>query len=198
MRIAENSPSRLRLRDHTLSTSVVCLGSAVILAGTAWRTDQPRMLMTAALSLVVALAFLHATDVTFDKARQVCNIRRLKVFRLTRMRLAFADILDARVELAPVEEAAALSCRLSLVTTSGLVPLSAAYEPDEMRYEAMREAVLDTVIANGPRPPAVDPVRMLVAERRITDAITVLRRRENLSLTTALTRVNALRDELGA
>ena len=71
-------------------------------------------------------------------------------------------------------------------------------EPDEARYDAMRDAVLDTVIAGGPRPPAVDPVRMLVKEGRITDAVAVLRRREGVSLTTALTRVNALRDELRA
>jgi hypothetical protein len=62
----------------------------------------------------------------------------------------------------------------------------------------MRDAVLDTVIAAGPRPAAADPVRMLVAEGRITDAVAVLRRREKLNLATALTRVNALRDELRA
>lgn len=198
MRIAENGPSRLRLRDRTLWISAVCLGSALTLAGAGVFNDQPKLFITAALFLIFALASMHATDVTFDKTQRVCDIRRLTVLRLTRMRYAFADILNVRVELAPVDDAAALSCRLSLVTTSGTVPLSAAYEPDERRYEAMREAVLDTVIAGGPRPPAVDPVRILVEEGRITDAIAVLRRREQLSLTTALTRVNALRDQLRA
>jgi hypothetical protein len=132
--------------------------------------------------------------VTFDREKRLCDIRRLDMMRLKRMRFAFADIVDARVEIAPVEEPAVLSCRLSLVTLSGVVPLSAGYEPDEQRYDAMRDAV----IAAGPRPAAADPVRMLVAEGRITDAVAVLRRREKLNLVTALIRVNALRDELRA
>jgi hypothetical protein len=198
MRIAENSPSRLLLRDRTLWMSAVCLTSTLILAGGAIFTDQPKLFYTAALFLLFALLFLHATDANFDKTRRVCDIRRLNMVRLTRMHVAFDDIVDARIELAPVDDPRAPCCRLSLVTISADVPLSAAYEPDEARYAAMREAVLDTVMTAGPRPPAVDPVRLLVEQGRITDAVAVLRRREGLPLTTALTRVNALRDELRA
>jgi hypothetical protein len=199
MRIVENSPSCLRLRDRTLWISVVCFGAVVItLVGAILHADRPGMLVSAAMFIIFALAFLRATDVTFDKEKRLCDIRRLDMMRLKRMRFAFADIVDARVEIAPVEEPAVLSCRLSLVTLSGVVPLSAGYEPDEQRYDAMRDAVLDTVIAAGPRPAAADPVRMLVAEGRIIDAAAVLRRREKLNLATALTRVNALRDELRA
>jgi hypothetical protein len=198
MRIAENKPSRLRLRDRTCWISLVCLGSALILAGGAIATDQPKLFVTAALFLIFALAFQYTTDVTFDKTRRVCYIRRLNVWRPRRMRLAFEDIRDVRVEFAPVEDLTSISCRLSLVTTSGIVPLSAAYEPNETRYDAMRDTVLDAIIAAGQRRPASDPVRMLVEEGRITDAVAVLRRREKLNLTTALTRVNALRDELRA
>jgi hypothetical protein len=196
MRIAENSPSRLLLRDRTLWMSAICLGATLVLAGGAVFTNRPDLFYTAALFLVFALLSLHATDATFDKTRRVCDIRRLNVLRLTRMHLAFDDIVDARVELAPIDDPRTLCCRLSLVTISGSVPLSAAFEPDETRYGAMREAVLDTVMAAGPHPPAVDPVRILVEQGRITDAVAVLRRREGLSLSTALTRVNALRDQL--
>jgi hypothetical protein len=199
MRIVENSSSCLRLRDRTFLISVVCLGgAAVTLVRAALHPDQPGMLVSAAMFIIFAFAFLRATDVTFDKEKRLCDIRRLDVMRRKRMRFAFADIVDARVEIAPVEEPAVLSCRLSLVTTSGVVPLSAGYEPDEQRYDTMREAVLDTVIATGPRPPAADPVRMLVEEGRIIDAMAVLRRREGVSMATALTRVNTLRDELRA
>jgi len=40
-----------------------------------------------------------------------------------RTRLAFEDIIDVRVEIAPMpDDAALLSCRLSLVTASAIVP----------------------------------------------------------------------------
>src|SRR5262249_360329 len=70
--------------------------------------------------------------------------------------------------------------------------------PDEACYDAMRDAVLDTILAGRPRPPAADPVRMLVEEGRIIDAVALLRQREKVNLATALTRVNPLRDQLRA
>src|SRR5215475_378496 len=93
MRIVENSSSRLRLRDRTLWISAACFGAAVILAvGAALHPAQPGFLVSTALLILFALAFLRATDVTFDKTTHVCDIRRLDVLRLKRMRFAFADI----------------------------------------------------------------------------------------------------------
>jgi hypothetical protein len=97
------------------------------------------------------LAFLRATDVTFDKIERSCAIRRLDVLRLTRIRLVFADITDARVEIVPMpDNAADPSCRLSLVTASAVVPLTAGYEPSQERCNAMRDAVLDVVFGGWP------------------------------------------------
>jgi hypothetical protein len=196
MRISENTASHLRLRDRTLWISAVCFGAAMIfIVRLAIVRDPPTLLIPAALFVIFGLAFLRATDATFDKIARICDIRRLDVLRLTRTRLAFEDILDARVEIAPSPESASvLSCRLSLVTASGVVPLSAVYAPDHARYSAMRDAVLDAVFKDAPRPAAVDPVRMLAKEGRINDAVAILRAREGLNLTTASARVNALRN----
>jgi hypothetical protein len=96
------------------------------------------------------------------------------------------------------DEADALSCRLSLVTASAIVPLTVGYEPDQKRYNTMRDAVLEAVIGDGPAPAALDPVRMLVQQGRIVDAVAILRMREGLDLTTASTRVDELRRALDA
>jgi hypothetical protein len=78
MRISENTPSRLRLRDRTLWISGICFAAAAILiARFAFDPDQSEQLIPAALSLIFGLAFLHATDVTFDKVERICAIRRL-------------------------------------------------------------------------------------------------------------------------
>jgi hypothetical protein len=200
MRISENTPLRLRLRDRTLWISGICFAAAAILvARVAFDYDQSDQLIPAALSLIFGLAFLRATDVTFDRVARICAIRRFDVLRLTRTRLAFADIVDVRVEIAPMQdEADALSCRLSLVTASAIVPLTVGYEPDQKRYNTMRDAVLEAVIGDGPAPAALDPVRMLVQQGRIVDAVAILRMREGLDLTTASTRVDELRRALDA
>jgi hypothetical protein len=200
MRISENTPSRLKLRDRTLWISGICFAAAAILiARFAFDRDQPEQLIPAALSLFFGLAFLRATDVTFDKVQRICAIRRFDVLRLTRTSLAFADITDVRVEIAPMQDTEdVLSCRLSLVTASAILPLTAGYEPDQKRYDAMRDTVLDAVFGDGPRPAPLDPVRMLVKEGRIIDAVAILRMREGLDLTTASARVDELRKALNA
>jgi hypothetical protein len=195
MRITENTPSRLRLRDRTLWISAVCFAAAAIfVVRFAFDRDQPAVLIPAALFAMFGLAFLRATDVTFDKIERVCAIRRLDVLRLTRIRLAFAEITEARVEIAPMPDNPAVPpCRLSLVTPSAVVPLTTGYEPSQQRYHAMRDAVLEAVLADGKRPAAPDPVRMLAKAGRIIDAVAMLRARDGLDLTTASKRVDELR-----
>jgi hypothetical protein len=199
MRISENTPSHLKLRDRTLWISAVCFAAAaILLVHFAFDRDQSEQLIAAAVSLMFGLAFLHATDVTFDKSARICSVRRFDVLRVMRMRVAFEDIADVRVEIAPMpDDAAVLSCRLSLVTASAIVPLTASYQPDQVRFNAMRDTVLEAVFGDRPRPAALDPVRMLVQEGRIIDAVAILREREGLDLTTASARVDELRKAPG-
>ena len=116
------------------------------------------------------------------------------MLRLTRTQLGFDDIVDARVDIEPMpDDPAAPSCRLSLVTKSAAVPLTAVYEPGAERYDIMRNAVLDAVFGKTTRPPPVDQIHMLVKQGRILDAVSILRVREGIDLKTAMARVKAIR-----
>ena len=102
MRILGNTPSHLRLRDRTLWISLVCFGTAaIIVARVAFDLDQPDQLIPAALSLLFGLPFLRATDVMFDKIGRSCDMWRFDVLRVMRLRLAFDDIRDVRVDICP-------------------------------------------------------------------------------------------------
>jgi len=48
-----------------------------------------------------------------------------------------------------------------------------------VRFNAMRDTVFAVVFGDRPRPAALDPVRMLVQEGRIIDAVAILRERED-------------------
>ncbi len=85
-----------------------------------------------------------------------------------------------------------ISCRLSLVTPSAVLPRTVSYQPDQERYNAMRDTILEAVFKDAPRPVAVDPARMLVQEGRIIDAVAFLRTRDGLDLAAAKARVDAL------
>ena len=199
MRIVEDTPSRLVMRDRTLWVSWLCFAVVAIAAVRfALAPGQLRPLIPGALFLAFGLAFLRATDVTFDKGRRTCAVRRRDIARVTRTELAFGDIIDVRVEPSPGgDDSGAINCRLSLVTAAAAVPLTASYAPSLERYEAMRETLVDLLFAERPRPAGADPVEVLTRSGRSLDAVMLLRHRDGLDLTMARDRVAKLRETRG-
>jgi hypothetical protein len=195
MRIVENTPSRLVLRDRTLWISAVLLGAAAVLLVHYVRAHD--QLIPALVSVAFALAFLRSTDVTFDKSEGICTLRRLDMLRLTSTRLEFRDLKDIRVETCPMDDSHAGTCRLALVTASATLPLTASYEPSLERYNQMRETIVEAVFPARRRPVAVDPVQDLVRQGRTIDAVALLRQREGLDLTSAVARVDEMQKAAG-
>jgi hypothetical protein len=200
MRITEDTPTRLDLRDRSWWISTLCFAAAaILLTGFLVARDQLGFLGLTGLFLVFELGSLHATDVSFDKVGRNCDIRRFDVMRLTRTRLTFADILDVKVEIGPLQaDPGDISCRLSLVTASAVLPLSATYQPGLERYNDMRDRILDVLFAGASRPPGPDLVEALAREGRVIDAVAALRNRERLTLTAARARVVELLKENGS
>ena len=175
---------------------MICFGAAGANAiYVALNPGELAQLLPPALFVVFGLAFLRASDVTFDKVSRTCFLRRLDGFRIIRRQLAFREITDVRVDVCPGEDNAdlrSISC-LSLVTASA-VPLTTSYEPTVERYAAMRDDVLDTLFAKGDRPLPVDPVRALAKMGRLNDAVRILRLRDGLGLAASRTRIEEIRD----
>jgi hypothetical protein len=194
MRVIENTPVSLKLRDRTLWIAIVCFFAAGSEIGSLAYGGEWSEFVPAAVSVAFGLAFLRATDVTFDKIRRICTVRRFDIIRMMRTQLAFGDIMDIRVEVFPgCGDSGTISCRLSLVTPSGVVPLTLGYEPDLSRYNAMRDTLLDALFEDKPRPAPADLVHDLVKAGRIIDAVQVLRLRDGLSLTAARARIKRSR-----
>ena len=198
MRIAEDTPSRLVLRDRTFWISLVLIAGAAVLLARYFQVWDWHLLLSAAVSLAFGLPFLRTTDLVFDKMQRVCSLRRLDMLKVTRLVLPFGEIQDIRVEVEPQAGSShVIMCRFSLVTASGAIPLTIAYEPDLERYNKMRETILDTVFAGARRPAAVDPVQDLVKQGRIVSAVALLRQRDGLDLVTARTRIDDMQKRLG-
>jgi hypothetical protein len=193
VRIVENSPARLILRDRSWWISAVCFAAAAILVGDSIaRGADADKLVPAALAILFGFAFLHVTDVGFDRIRRTCDIRRFDVVRLTRRRLRFDEIVDIRIDTSRFPDSDEIGCRLGIVTAATMIPLTAAYEPDPERYAAMREVLLDMLLGDSPHPLPDDPVDALVKEGRLIDAVALLRMRDGSNLTEARARVAEL------
>jgi hypothetical protein len=197
MRIVENTPMDLKMRDRTLWISIVCFCAAAVQIGCdLLGRAESSQLIPAAIAVAFGLAFFRATDVTFDKVYRTCAIRRFDVVRILRIRLAFEEIEDIKIEVCPSDDDSVLY-RLSIVTAAATIPLTVSSEPGLERHNSMRDALLDVLFADTARPVATDPVHDLIKAGRIIDAVVVLRTRDKLDLTTARTRVDELRDSVG-
>jgi hypothetical protein len=200
MRIVENSPTRLVLRDRTYWITIVCFAAALFGAGYfALHRGDPRQLIPIGLFAAFGLAFLRSTDVVFDKIDRRCVVRRRDMVKVTSTELLFHDLTDIKVDVSALGERGQVSCRLALVTASQTLPLTASFEPDLTRYNTMREAIVAVVFGPGRNaPPPSDPARDLARAGRIVEAVAVLRQRDKLSLTEAMDRAKAMRDAPGA
>jgi hypothetical protein len=118
VKISENSPQRLVLKDRSL-----------------W----------IAFLVIFGLMFLRSSDVVFDKAAGLCTVRELKVIRIKRMIIRFSDIEDVLVDIEPLNTSMVENCRLSLMTASAIIPLTDVYQPDLKRYNAMRDVILEAL-----------------------------------------------------
>lgn len=192
MRIVENTPSVLRLKDGKLWMNAVCFGAAAIVTiASLNKLGDLRQLFPAAFVAILGLIFLRSSDVTFDKRSRTCRLRRLDVIRVTLRELRFEDISEIRIDVSPRSRRGSIVCRLVLVAGADAIPLSAVYEPGLARYGAMRDALVEAIAASGHRP--IDPVYTLAKAGRIIEAVNVLRQRDGLDLTSARARAEEIR-----
>ncbi len=198
MRIVEDSPTHFRMRGGSLWIAAICIAAALVAVGhVVLAHAPPKELIAAAFSAAFGLAFLRASDVICDRLGKTCQVSRFNLFGLHRRQLAFRDISNVIVEtLRDPDGGDAMMCRLSLMTTTGAIPLTASYQSGLGRHEAMREALVNVIFAGRSRPAAPDPLDALIHAGRRIDAIAYLRSRDKLSLTEAHDRVEAMRGEI--
>lgn len=189
MRIAEDSPQRLVLRDRTLWIGVLLVFAAAFLVYMSLRQAHPAgMWVGAGLFVLFGLAFFSASDVVFDRSTGEVTLTRLVLWRRSQRVLRFSEIKGVEIQESPGERVP--TCRLALVTAERSFPLTTVYDRGRKDYEAMRAAVLRAMGHAGESAP--DPLESLVRQGRIVEAVELLRRRESLDLVTARERVREM------
>ena len=191
MRISEDSAQRLVVQDQSTWITALCFIAAAFILIVPVIAGEGFVNIWLALLLVgFGLAFLRSSTAEFDKATQVCTFSKRTVIKRSRIRIPFSDIRDVKLEVEPLNSSAQQpNYQLSLATPSGMIPLSDAYEPNQDRQDQIRKAILEAVGRQELLEHQADPVRALVEQGRIVDAVALLRKRDHLDLTTARQRV---------
>jgi hypothetical protein len=195
MRIVENSVQRLALRDQTIWITALCSAAAAFILYQLFVNQEfGSQASIALLFAIFGLIGLRVSNVEFDKMAQLCILSKLSMFKRTRLTIHFADIVDVKIDIEPMNtDSQQESCRLCLATASGAIPLSETYEPGLRHYNEIRIAILEALgnqealAASQP-----DPVQSLVQQGRTIDAVALLRQRENLDLATTRKRIDEM------
>ncbi len=99
MRIVEDSPRRLRLRNRSWLVPGICFAVALFVAGMVAGGRAPRSMLTpGGVFAAIGLLFVRGADVPFDRSARTVTLRRFSVFGMRTVRLAFSDIRDVRVD----------------------------------------------------------------------------------------------------
>jgi len=198
MRIYEDADFRLVVTDSSIGLSVVLFaGGGLLLVVALFGPDAhaPFGLIVAACFLLVCAMLLQRTArFVFDRAQRTLTWQRRRILSRSSGQIRFDDIRGIVVETTGLAgEMAGGSYRLALTTASGPIPFSDAYQPDLARYESMRDRIAAFVgsgNASSDRTVSVEnDLRELVRQRRILDAVVLLRARENVDLTAARRRI---------
>jgi hypothetical protein len=157
MRIVEDTPGRLVLKDRTLWISFVCGPVALVLAAVTAIEPSWGPGIGAALCLFAAVVFFDSTDLVMDRASRVCDLRRMTYGRTRRWSLPFDQVTDVRIEWGSSTRAGGRTCRLVFVTGAETLPLTAALSSGEARHQVMQEKLLAVLRDRTAAPPPMSP-----------------------------------------
>jgi hypothetical protein len=163
MRIVENTSSCLKLRESTGYLPAFLASAAVIVAVIVLvRHDNPKQLINSFLFAISAVFFRRESRIKLDKVARRCGLWRRDMWRSSYRAVGFNDIHDVQVEIMRPNTSVQTFTRLSLQTKSGALPLTASFRADLDRHIAVRESMVDVIFVGRPRPPALDPVKLLL------------------------------------
>jgi len=198
MRITSQSPTELVVKDSSLGISAICAGTAVALMFFRLAKAQPNMFLVAALYLLFAFLADCRTTFTFDAIQQVVRWRGRKFFRNQSGTIPFSDITDITVE-ALSSHSGGVTHRLAILTVNGSTPMSFTYSGIG-NFEQTRAAILAFLHPgmecqtrqHFDAAALESSIRSLLLQGRKIDAVTLLRTREQIGLTEAVKRINAV------
>lgn len=154
--------------------------------------EQPawQAFVSSALSAAVAIVFFSRERNIFDPEARQFSWSKWNLLRETRGTIAFADITSVTLQTTSSTETVP-SCRITVHTKTGTVPLSRFYSSSVEVQEPTAELVR-AVIGLKTKDLTEDSVRAMVAAGRKIDAIRFLRIRNGLGLKEAKEEVERL------
>lgn len=209
VKIIRKSPQELVVEENTVWISVFCALAAAVLTFAGIRVGKPGSVVVAGLFALFALVWVRKTTFTFDATQRVARWTGRKLFKTESGTISFDNITDIGTESTFGGNSGAATCRLTFLTPQGSIPMSSSYGGNSRRCDEIRQTIL-AFIKPEMRPPTSVPatkrdavavelelsVRSLLCQGRKIDAVTLVQTKEQIALTEAVARVNAIDDQM--
>jgi len=200
MRITRQTPTELTVADSSMWLSAIFAAFACMPIGITISNHTPNGFYAGAFLLLFALVWIRKTRFIFDGQQRMVRWTARKIFKAASGTIPFDEIRDIGVETSTSDKGIIIY-RLSILTPQGEVPMEASYNSGRESHAKIREAILafihpGTQVAT-PRTAGSDfsdesMIGSLLAKGRKVDAVRLLRSAENLTLTEATRRVEAM------
>jgi hypothetical protein len=207
MHIARQTQQELVVVDGTRWLALIFLAVTLLLVVSSVTRHEGKLLFVAGFFLLFAAAFARRTTVVLDGMQRVARWSRRTLLGKESGSIPFDDITDIVLDASPGANGA-LAYRLQMVTADGKTPMASVFNSGLDHYENLRGQILDFIkpgayahelqvgtLSNGVPADLESSLRSLLKQGRRIDAIELLRSREQIGLTDAVARVNALDDQ---
>lgn len=205
MHIAAQSPQELVVLDSSRWISGLCAGAGAVVILLAIQKHEPKGFLGAAFFLLFAVLADRRTLFTFDALQRVVRWSGHRFLKAESGIIPFADITGIAVEATSAGNGST-TYRLALLTAQGPTPMAYAYSAIG-NLRQIRETILaliqpDASLRRTQESAAAladdASLRSLLRQGRKIDAVSLLRSSENLSLTQAMQRIEAIDAEIKA
>lgn len=207
MKITSQTPTELVVEDNSVWLSWILGSCAAVIMFFSVTHHQVRGLIGAALFLLFALITDLRTTFTFDSKQRVVNWKGLKQFKTFSGTIPFDDITDIGTETSS-SRTGGTTCRLTIITSTGAVPMAYSYTGRKDAYAPLRQQILHFIKpelqeAAGFTPSGIpadlEPsVRSLLEQGRKVDAIKLLQSTQQLGLSDSVKRIDLLEQSMKA
>jgi len=208
MKITRQTETELVAVDSCLWLAGVLLAVALILVYPALFQGQPKLFLTAGVFILFSLLWLRKSTFTFDGAQRMVRYRVLRYLKTSSGSLPFEKVAGIEIETSSAPHGGTIY-RLAIATPQGPIAMADAYGGSHDHYETMRQTiqkfVMGDVLSAAAKEAAITApgareasVRALLAQGRKIDAIQMLRNDQDLDLTEATLRADAIEKEMAA
>jgi hypothetical protein len=211
MRIVRQTESEVVVEDSSLWMTVFCAICAAFIFAFALTHGQYKTTISGVVFLLIGLVCLRRSKFVFSMKTQSVQWTRLRMGRRQTGTIAFSGVRDIVIETA-IASGARPRCRLAIETAAGTTPLSDAYSASQDHAAAVRDTLLNFVLAaSAPKPASTanavntdairtqrlnDSIGSLLRQGKKVDAILLVQQSDHLDLTEATFRVNQVASQM--